>query len=334
MAQEWVANPPVNLSSLAGAADGVAKPYRTFDELVDSLKLNRPPRVAVVAAASREVLMGVHLAMQRGLIFPVLVGNVPEIRAIALDIGMDLARTDVVDEPHEEEAVRRSIGLVQRGDVQMLMKGRVHTHVMLRAILQRESTLRTGQLVSLVIVFQLPGMQRLMLLTDPAVNIKPSLDDKVQICRNAIKVAHALGIAVPRVALIAASEAPRADLPSAVEAACLAHMAERDAFGRAIVDGPMQLDAAVSAYVASEKGHSGPVAGSADILVLPDIEAANVLVKALTYFAGADVAGTIVGARVPIVMQSRVEDPPGRLRSIALAVLMYRQMAPCSQHRQ
>ena len=305
-----------------GREDTAGRPFRDFASLIRSLRVADPPRLAVAGAASKEVLQGVALAVQHGIAVPILVGNAERIAPLAESVDLDLGSVALIDERDEAAIVRQAVGLVQRNEAQILMKGQVHTHVLMRAVLQREAGLRVGNTIGVVIVFQIPGTDRLVLATDPSINIHPSLEDKANLCRNAITMAHALGIKTPKVALIAASEVVRSDLPSTVDAACLSRLAQQGEFGDAIVDGPIQLDAALDSFVAKEKGMQSPVAGLADVLVLPDIEAANVLLKAVVYIARAELGGSALGARVPIVLQSRVDTPAGWLRCVALSALL------------
>jgi phosphotransacetylase len=255
---------------------------------------------------------------------PVLVGPEHEIRAAAAGASIDLGTIRVVDVPDAPQAASRAVAMARDGTVAMLMKGDLHTDMFMHPVFDHDTGLRTGRHVSHVYAVDVPGTPRLLLLTDMAINIAPTLSEKIDIVQNAIDCARLIGIATPRVAILAAVETVNAKMPSTVDAAALCKMAERGQITGGLVDGPLAFDNAVSIKAAAEKGIVSEVAGRADILVVPDLEAGNMLAKELIYLAGAEAAGVVLGAAVPIVLTSRADDAATRLASCALGVLMAR----------
>jgi phosphotransacetylase len=259
-----------------------------------------------------------------GMIAPVLVGPVKRMRAVAEAEGLDLSACRLVDAGDPEDAAAKAVAMARAGEVAMLIKGDLHTDVLMHPALSSQTGLRTPRHVSHVYVVDVPGYPRLLLLTDMAINISPTLTDKVGIVQNAIACAHVIGIPQPRVAILAAVEVVNARLPSTLDAAALCKMADRGQITGALLDGPLAFDNAVDATAAAEKGIISPVAGRADILVVPDLESGNMLAKELIFLAGAEAAGVVLGATVPIVLTSRADGGPTRLASCALGVLMAR----------
>ncbi len=263
-------------------------------------------------------------AAAAGLIVPVLVGPAARIQAVAAVAGLDIAAFRLIDAPDAPAAAAWAVALVRAGEVAMLMKGDLHTDDLMHAVVAPQTGLRTARHISHAYLMDIPDYPRPLLLTDVAINIAPTLAEKVSIVQNAIDFAHVMGIAQPRVAILAAVETLSARLPSTLDAAALCKMADRGQIVGGLLDGPLGLDNAVSEAAAALKGIVSPVAGRADILVVPDLEAGNMLAKQLTFLSGAEAAGVVLGARVPIVLTSRADSASTRLASCALGVLMAR----------
>ncbi|MHB9146073.1 MAG: phosphate butyryltransferase [Symbiobacteriia bacterium] len=295
---------------------------RDFASMVRAAQAVGPRTLAVAAAADADVLEAVKEAQQQGLCSSVLIGGEADIRRIAGEIHMDLTPHRVVNEPNPLAAARKAVELVRQGEAQLLMKGFLQTSDLLRAVLDKESGLRTGRALSHVMVIENPGYDRLFILTDVAFNVAPDLPRKVELINNAVGVCKRLGIENPKTAVLAAVETVNADMPATVEAALLAKMADRGQIKGTVVDGPLALDNAISEEAAHHKGITSPVAGQADILLVPDIEAGNMLYKGMVYFGQARAAGVVVGASAPVVLLSRADRPESKLLSIALALLL------------
>ena len=277
---------------------------------------------AVVHPCDVPSLDGALRAAEAGLIAPILVGPQARIRATALQAGLELGTWTIIDTPHSHASAERAVALVREGGAAALMKGSLHTDELMAAVVAKEGGLRTARRVSHVFVMDVPTYAKLLLITDAAVNILPSLDDKADIAANAIELAQALGIATPKVAILSAVETVTAKLPSTIEAAALCKMAERGQIKGGLLDGPLAFDNAISPEAARTKGIESAVAGDADILLVPDLEAGNMLAKTLTFLGGADAGGIVLGARVPIVLTSRADSAGARMASCAIAVLM------------
>jgi phosphotransacetylase len=280
-----------------------------------------PLPTAVVHPCDVPSLDGALRAAEAGLIAPILVGPQSRIRAIALQAGLDLGTWTIIDTPHSHASAERAVALVREGGAAALMKGSLHTDELMAAVVAKDTGLRTARRVSHVFVMDVPTYAKLLLITDAAVNILPSLDDKADIIANAIELAQALGIATPKVAILSAVETVTAKLPSTIEAAALCKMAERGQIKGGLLDGPLAFDNAISQEAARTKGITSDVAGDADILLVPDLEAGNMLAKTLTFLGGADAGGIVLGARVPIVLTSRADSGAARMASCAIAVL-------------
>ncbi len=261
-------------------------------------------------------------AAKAGLIIPILVGPKARIAAAALAANVDISGYRLVDAPHSEAAAAAAVALVTQGEAELLMKGSLHTDELLHAVLAPESGLRTGRRLSHVYIFDVPSYPRPLLVTDAAVNIAPGLEDKRDIIQNAIDLAHVMGIEQPKVALLSAVETVNPKLQSTLDAAVLCKMADRGQIQGGLLDGPLAFDNAVSPEAAAEKGIVSRVAGQADILLVPDLEAGNMLAKQLSFLAGADAAGVVLGARVPIILTSRADAERTRMASCAVAVLL------------
>lgn len=294
----------------------------TFAELLEEARRVGPKTVAVAAAHEKEVLQAAHAAEQAGVADCILVGAAAQIEELARCAGADLSRMEVIDEPDVKRAAARVMSLVREGRARVAMKGRIETGDFLRAALDRENGLRTGRLLSHVGVFEIPGFHRLLFVTDAGVVVAPDLVQKVEIVQNAIQVAQRLGISQPKVAILAATEMVNPKIPTTLDAAYLSKMADRGQIRGGIVDGPLALDNAISHESSTIKGISSPVAGQADILVAPDVEAGNMLAKAITYFAKGSMAGVVVGAQSPLIVASRSDPHETKLMSIALGVVM------------
>jgi phosphate butyryltransferase len=294
--------------------------FRTLDEMVEAAKAHGPVRIAVAAGHSPECIAALHQASQMRLADGIFIGDAKKIWSLAGEIGFEIPAHQVLNEPDDLEAARRAVAMVRDGNAELLMKGKIGTAELVRAVLDRESGLRTGRLLSQVIVFQVPGIRRLMLMTDAAINIAPTLAQKAELCRNAIEVAHALGIEKPNVALLCALELVNPEMPATVDAAALVVMNRRGQIPGGYLEGPIALDAPLSRFAAECKNIDSPIVENTDIFIAPDIEAANILYRAILYFARGESGGIVVGAKVPLILLSRAESPETKIRSIALAI--------------
>lgn len=292
-----------------------------FAALMKATAALAPVRTAVVHPCDAVSLQGALEAGTKGMIVPVLVGPRAKITAAAAEAGLDLAGIELVDAPHSHAAAEQAVALARAGQVDMLMKGKIHTDELLAPVLHKESGLRTERRMSHVFALDVPNYPKPLLISDAAINIFPDLATKRDIVQNAIDLAHALGIAAPKVALLSAVETVTPSIPSTVEAAALCKMAERGQITGGILDGPLAFDNAVSKAAAAAKDIHSEVAGDADILIVPDLEAGNMIAKQLIYLAGADAAGIVLGARIPIVLTSRADGVLSRLASAAIAQL-------------
>jgi phosphate acetyltransferase len=278
---------------------------------------------AAVAYPCDEVsLQGAVEAARMGLIRPILVGPQAKIRAAAEKAGLDIARFEIIDARDAHEAAAKAVELVRKGEAEALMKGSLHTDELMGAVVARETGIRTPRRISHCFVMDVPGHEDALIVTDAAVNIAPSLEDKVDITQNAIDLARALGVAEVRVAILSAMETVNSKVPSTLEAAALCKMADRGQITGALLDGPLALDNAISPEAAKLKGIVSPVAGRANVLVVPDLEAGNMLAKSLSFLAGADCAGVVLGARVPVILTSRADSLVARYASCAVAALV------------
>jgi len=295
---------------------------KSFDELADKVKSFPKARVAVANAVDASVLEAVVRADADEVADAVLVGPEARIRSAAEQAGVDLSICEIVDAPDELSAAAKAVELVASGSADVLMKGYIHTDDLLRALLDREKGLRTGSLISHVFIAEVPGREGLLFISDGAMNIAPDLEAKAAITLNAVHVARLFGVEEPRVAALAAAELVNPKMPATLEAAVLEKMAERGQFDPAVIlEGPYALDNAISERAARHKGITGEAAGRADVLIVPSIEAGNILVKSLVYFSGARVAGILVGTSAPVVLTSRADSAEAKYLSIAAAVL-------------
>ena len=267
-------------------------------------------------------LQGAVEAARLRLIEPILVGPAERIRRVADRGGFDIGGMEIVASEHSHDSAAKAVGLVTAGRVEALMKGSLHTDELMGAVVSRQSGIRTARRISHCFIMDVPRHPDALIITDAAVNIAPTLDDKVDIVQNAIDLAHAMGVPEVRVALLSALETVTAKVPSTIEAAALCKMAERGQITGALLDGPLALDNAISPEAAAIKQIASPVAGRANVLVVPDLEAGNMLAKSLSFLAHADAAGIVLGARVPIILTSRADSLLTRLASCAVAVMV------------
>lgn len=294
-----------------------------FQHLMEAARQNPPIRTAVVHPCDRLSLTGALQAAEQGLIVPVLVGPVAKIKKAAEQAGQSLDGIDLEDAPHSHAAAARAVAMARKGQVEALMKGALHTDEVMGAVVNADTGLRTERRISHIFVLDVPTYPKPLLVTDAAINIYPDLDDKRDIVQNAIDLAQAIGIRTPKVAILSAVETVYPKIKSTVEAAALCKMADRGQITGGVLDGPLAFDNAVSKSAAETKHIVSPVAGDADVLVVPDLESGNMVAKQLIYLAGADAAGIVVGARVPIMLTSRADNVLARTASCALAQLFF-----------
>jgi phosphate acetyltransferase len=304
-----------------------------YEQLLARCSHLEPVSTAVVHPCEHSALAGAIDAGAQGLITPILVGPAAKIEEIAKAGGIDLGRTRVVDVPHSHAAAAKAVELVRKGEAELLMKGSLHTDELLSAVVARETGLRTGRRISHVFIMDVPTYHKVLVVTDAAISIAPTLEDKVDICQNAIDLAISLGVKVPKVAILAAVETVTSKMPATIDAAALCKMAERGQITGGILDGPLAFDNAISKEAAKVKGIRSEVAGDPDILLCPDLEAGNILAKQLTFLAKADSAGLVLGARVPIILTSRADSVRARIASCGVAMLAAharRQLLPAT----
>jgi phosphate acetyltransferase len=300
----------------------MARDHLKYQRLIDIAKELPPTRTAVAHPCDESSLRGAVEAAALGLIAPILVGPRARIEALAKEHGIDIAAFEVVDTPYSQASADNAVELVREGRAQALMKGSLHTDELMGAVVRRETGLRTSRRVSHCFVMDVPSYAEPLIITDAAVNIAPTMEDKVDIIQNAIDLAHAMRFPEVRVAILSAMETVSPKVPSTVEAGALCKMADRGQITGAILDGPLALDNAISLESVAIKKIDSPVAGRANVLVVPDLEAGNMLAKSLSFLAGADAAGIVLGARVPIVLTSRADSLMTRLASCAVAALV------------
>ncbi len=300
----------------------MAQKNEKYQRLLARCKTLTPAPTAVAHPCDESSLRGAVEAAQLGIIAPILVGPRARIEAVAKQHGIDISGFQIVDTPHSQASAEAAVRLASEGKVEMLMKGSLHTDELMAAVVRREAGLRTARRISHCFVMDVPALDRAIIITDAAINIFPTLEDKVDIIQNAIDLAVALGLKSPKVAILSAMETVNPKVPSTVEAAALCKMAERGQITGGILDGPLALDNAINLSAAKIKKIESPVAGQADILVVPDLEAGNMLAKSLSFMAEADAAGIVLGARVPIILTSRADSVTTRLASCGVAALV------------
>lgn len=294
---------------------------RNIDDIIKFAKKRGPKTISIACCQDKEVLIAVENARKENIVNAILVGDIEKTKEIAQELNINLDNYELIDIKDLSEACLKAVELVSSGKAHMVMKGLVDTSIILKAVLDKEIGLRTGNVLSHVAVFDIEGYDRLFFVTDAAMNLAPDVNAKKQIIENACEVVRALDIEVPKVALICAKEKVNPKMKDTVEAKELEDMYLRGEIKGCIVGGPFALDNAVSEEAAKHKGIDHPVAGKADVLVVPDIEAGNVLYKSITYFAKCENAGLIVGAKAPIILTSRADSDKTKLNSIALGVL-------------
>ncbi|WP_336489566.1 phosphate acetyltransferase [Methylobacterium nigriterrae] len=296
--------------------------HEKHDRLIAAAKALPRLKVAVVHPCDEAALGAALEAADLGIIEPVLVGPRAKVAAAAAALGADITAFRLVDAEHSHDAAEKAVALVRAGEVEALMKGSLHTDELMAAVVRRDGGLRTARRLSHGFVMDVPGHATPLIVTDAAVNIAPSLEEKRDITQNAIDLARALGVETVRVAILSAMETVNAKVPSTLDAAALCKMADRDQITGAVLDGPLALDNAIDLGAARIKKIRSPVAGQANVLVVPDLAAGNMLAKSLTFLADADAAGIVLGARVPIILTSRADARLTRLASCAVASLV------------
>ena len=293
-----------------------------FERLLKRAQLQTPAATAIAHPCDESALESAQEAARLNLIVPILVGPVDRIRGAADQHGFDISGFEIVDAAHSHDAATKAVELVRCGRAEMLMKGSLHTDELMAAVVARETGLRTARRISHCFIMDVPGHDDALIITDAAVNIAPSLKDKVDIVQNAIDLARDLGASEVRVAILSAMETVNPDVASTLEAAALCKMADRGQITGGVLDGPLALDNAISPEAAAIKKIVSPVAGHANVLVVPDLEAGNMLAKSLSFLAGADAAGIVLGARVPIILTSRADSLIARIASCAVALMV------------
>jgi len=298
------------------------QPRPKYQKLLDYCKTLPPTPTAVAHPCDESSLRGAVDAAKLGLIDPILVGPKARIEAVAKQCGIDLGKIPIVDAPYSQASAAMAVQLVREGKAQALMKGSLHTDELMAAVVSREGGLRTARRISHCFVMDVPSYPETLIVTDAAINISPSMETKVDIIQNAIDLAHAMRFPEVRVAILSAMETVNPKVPSTVEAGALCKMADRGQITGGILDGPLALDNAISLESVKIKKIDSPVAGRANVLIVPDLEAGNMLAKSLSFLAGADAAGIVLGAKVPIILTSRADSNATRLASCGIAALV------------
>jgi phosphate acetyltransferase len=296
--------------------------HQKYQRLIDYCKTLPPLPTAVAHPCDASSLGGAVEAAQMGLIAPILCGPAARIQTVAQQEGIPIGDYEIVDAPYSQAAAMAAVALVREGRAEALMKGSLHTDELMGAVVRRDSGLRTGRRVSHCFVMDVPDHDTALIISDAAVNIAPTLEEKADILQNAIDLAHALMVDDVRVAILSAMETVNPKVPSTIDAAALCKMVDRKQITGALVDGPLALDNAIDPEAARIKGIESPVAGRANVLLVPDLEAGNMLAKSLSFLASADAAGIVLGARVPIILTSRADSAMTRYASCAVAVLV------------
>lgn len=299
-----------------------AKGSGKYERLLERCLGLEPVPTAVAYPCEASALKGAVEAAEKKLIAPILVGPAEQIAATAKSAGVDLGTLQIIDAPDGPASAKKAVELIREGKAEILMKGSLHTDELMSAIVSREGGLRTGRRISHVFVMDVPTYHKVLIITDAAINIAPTLEDKVDICQNAIDLAISLGLEKPKVAILAAVETVTSKMPATLDAAALCKMAERGQIKGGLLDGPLAFDNAISKEAAKTKGINSEVAGDPDILLAPDLEAGNILAKQLSFLANADSAGLVLGARVPVILTSRADSVRSRIASCAVAKLV------------
>jgi phosphotransacetylase len=293
-----------------------------YEQLLQRCQSLAPVPTAVAHPCEASALAGAVEAWQRNLIVPFLVGPAGKIADVAKTAGINIGGLEVIDAPHSHGSAEAAVALVREGRAEVLMKGSLHTDELLSAVVARDKGLRTGRRISHAFLMDVPTYHKVLIVTDGAINIAPALEDKVDICQNAIDLALSLGVTTPKVAILAAVETVTSKMPATLDAAALCKMADRGQIKGGLLDGPLAFDNAISKDAARTKGIASEVAGDPDILLAPDLEAGNILAKQLSFLANADSAGLVLGARVPIILTSRADSVRSRIASCAVANLV------------
>jgi len=296
-----------------------------YERLLERCKTLAAIPTAVAHPCEESALAGAVEAAQAGLIEPILVGPAARIEQTAKSANIDLGKLEIVDAEHSLDSAKKAVELVKQGRAEVLMKGSLHSDELLSAIVSRDGGLRTGRRISHVFVMDVPTYHKVLIITDAAINIAPTLEDKVDICQNAIDLVNSLRhdkTEKPKLAILAAVETVNARMPSTIDAAALCKMADRGQIKGGILDGPLAFDNAISKQAAETKGIKSSVAGDPDILLAPDLEAGNMLAKQLTFLANADSAGLVLGAKVPVILTSRADSVRSRIASCAVATMV------------
>jgi len=292
-----------------------------YEVLLARCRAFEPISTAVAHPCEESALAGALEAATQGLITPILVGPKARITEVAKRAGLELGNTEIVDAPHSHAAASQAVALVREGRAELLMKGSLHSDELLSAVVSREDGLRTGRRISHVFVMDVPNYHKVLVVTDAAINIAPTLEDKADICQNAIELGIVMGVQRPKVAVLAAVETVTSKMQATIDAACLCKMSERGQISGGLFDGPLAFDNAISKAAAEVKGIVSEVAGDPDIMLAPDLEAGNILAKQLTFLGGADSAGLVLGAKVPIILTSRADSVRSRIASCGVAML-------------
>jgi phosphate acetyltransferase/phosphate butyryltransferase len=296
--------------------------HDAYEGLLQRCRALEPVVTAVAYPCERTALTGVVEAAEARLIAPILVGPRQKICEVAAEAGLNIDPYTIEDVPDAHAAAAKAVALVRSASAEALMKGSLHTDELMSAVVSSATGLRTGRRISHAFVMSVPTYPKALIVTDAAINIAPALEDKRDICQNAIDLAHSLGRSTPKVAILSAVETVTTKIPSTIDAAALCKMADRGQITGALLDGPLAMDNAISPEAAKTKGIVSPVAGEADILLAPDLEAGNILAKQLTFLANADAAGLVLGARVPIILTSRADNVRTRMASCGVALLV------------
>jgi phosphate acetyltransferase len=292
-----------------------------YEAMLERCRNLEPVTTAVAHPCEETALAGAMEAAEKGLIVPILVGPETKIREIAKAHGIKLGQTRIVDTAYSHESAAKAVELVRNGEAELLMKGSLHSDELLAAVVARDTGLRTARRISHVFIMDVPTYHKVLIVTDAAINIAPTLEDKADICQNAIDLGITLGLRKPKVAILAAVETVNSKMQATLDAAALCKMADRGQIKGGVLDGPLAFDNAISAEAAAIKGIESKVAGDPDILLVPDLEAGNMLAKQLTFLANADSAGILLGARVPIILTSRADSVRSRIASCGVAML-------------
>lgn len=297
------------------------KAIRDFKEIINEAIKKGPKKIAIAAAEDEHVLRAIKLAKENKIVNPILIGSKKSIEKISRNINLDLSDVKIINSNNKEDSSYKAASLIDSGEADLLMKGLLDTTIILKAILNKDFNLKNKKLLSHVGVLKVKTFDRIFIVSDSAMNIKPNIEDKIGIIKNAVIVANALGIEVPKVALISPVEKVNPKIESTIEAAEITRLNRTGEITGCIISGPLALDNAVSIEAAKLKGITDPAAGKADILIPPDLASANILNKSMEYFAAAEKAGVIIGAKMPIVLTSRASNSLAKLNSIALGVL-------------